>query len=92
VGSDAHAVDLKGAFFAAQIVAKAMIAGGRGGRTINLLSVDAFRPSGRLVAYYAAKAGRAAVTQSMAKELDEHHILVNAVAPGATVTAERLAT
>jgi NAD(P)-dependent dehydrogenase (short-subunit alcohol dehydrogenase family) len=44
-----------------------------------------------LVAYAAAKAGLWAVTQSMAKELAEHRILVNAVTPGATITAERIA-
>lgn len=83
--------DLKGAFFASQFAANAMIAAGHGGRNINLLSVDAFRPSGMLVAYAAAKAGLWAVTQSMAKELAEHWILVNAVTPGATITAERIA-
>ena len=31
-----------------------------------------------------------AVTQSMAKELGEYGILVNAVIPGATMTAERI--
>lgn len=83
--------DLRGAFFLSQLAAKAMIAGGRGGRIINLLSIDAFRPKGFLVAYDAAKAGLWAVTTSMANELAEHGILVNAVAPGATITAERIA-
>jgi len=82
--------DLKGAFFISQMVAQSMITGRHGGRIINLLSVDAFRPMGMLVAYDAAKAGLAAVTRSMAKELAEHNILVNAVVPGATITAERL--
>jgi glucose 1-dehydrogenase len=44
-----------------------------------------------LVAYAATKAGLWAVTQSMAKELAELRILVNAVTPGATITAERIA-
>jgi NAD(P)-dependent dehydrogenase (short-subunit alcohol dehydrogenase family) len=68
-----------------------MIKSKQGGRIINLLSVDAFRPSGMLVAYDAAKAGLWAVTMSMAKEFAEHQILVNAVAPGATITPERIA-
>lgn len=83
--------DLKGAFFLAQYAARAMIDAGGGGRIINLLSVDAFRPMGVLAAYASAKAGLWAATQNLAKELAQHQILVNAVTPGATVTAERLA-
>jgi NAD(P)-dependent dehydrogenase (short-subunit alcohol dehydrogenase family) len=82
--------DLKGAFFLAQYAAKAMIAAGGGGRIINLLSVDAFRPMGFLAAYASAKAGLWAATQNLAKELAPHHILVNAITPGATITKERL--
>ena len=44
-----------------------------------------------LAAYGAAKAGLMAVTHSMAVELGQHGILVNAVIPGATMTAERIA-
>lgn len=83
--------DLKGAFFLSQFAARAMIAAGRGGRIINLLSTDAFRPTGTLSAYGAAKLGLWSATQAMAKELAEHRILVNAVTPGATITEERLA-
>ncbi|MBT8225247.1 MAG: SDR family oxidoreductase [Dactylosporangium sp.] len=86
-----HDIDLKGAFFATQAAAQAMIAGGRGGRIVNILSTDAFRPMGMLVAYDAAKAGLDAVTRSLAKELAPHRILVNSVAPGATITTERIA-
>lgn len=83
--------DLKGAFFAAKFAANEMIKAGRGGRIINVLSTEIFRPTGLLVAYGAAKAGLMAVTKSMAKELGEYGILVNAVIPGATLTAERIA-
>src|SRR5271163_602207 len=83
--------DLKGAFFLAQYAAKAMIDAGGGGRIINLLSVDAFKPMGPLAAYAAAKAGLWAATQNMAKELAPQQILVNAVTPGSTITEERLA-
>jgi NAD(P)-dependent dehydrogenase (short-subunit alcohol dehydrogenase family) len=68
-----------------------MIKAGRGGRIINLLSTETYRPTGLLVAYGAAKAGLMAVTHSMAVELGQHGILVNAVIPGATMTAERIA-
>jgi NAD(P)-dependent dehydrogenase (short-subunit alcohol dehydrogenase family) len=82
--------DLKGAFFRAQFAAKAMIAAGNGGRIINLLSTDAFRPTGTLAPYGAAKLGLWSATRAMAKELAEHRILVNAITPGATITEERL--
>jgi NAD(P)-dependent dehydrogenase (short-subunit alcohol dehydrogenase family) len=82
--------DLKGAFFLAQYAAKGMIAAGDGGRIINLLSTAALRPNGVFSAYGAAKLGLWLATQAMAKEFAEHHILVNAVTPGATLTEERL--
>jgi NAD(P)-dependent dehydrogenase (short-subunit alcohol dehydrogenase family) len=88
---DVVGADLKGAFFLAQYAAKAMIDAGGGGRIINLLSVDAFKPMGPLAAYAAAKAGLWAATQNLAKELAPHQILVNAVTPGSTITEERLA-
>lgn len=83
--------DLKGAFFLAQYAAKSMIAAGGGGRIINLLSTDAFKPMGPLAAYASAKSGLWAATQNLAKELAPHQILVNAVTPGSTITEERLA-
>jgi NAD(P)-dependent dehydrogenase (short-subunit alcohol dehydrogenase family) len=83
--------DLKGAFFLAQYAAKSMIDAGGGGRIINLLSTDAFKPMGPLAAYASAKAGLWAATQNLAKELAAHRILVNAVTPGSTITEERLA-
>jgi NAD(P)-dependent dehydrogenase (short-subunit alcohol dehydrogenase family) len=82
--------DLKGAFFLAQFAAKAMIADGRGGKIINVLSNDAFRPTGILSAYGAAKLGMLSATQAMAKELAPHQILVNALTPGSIITQERL--
>jgi len=82
--------DLKGAYFLAQFAARAMIAAGNGGRIVNLLSTDAFRPTGTLSAYGAAKLGLWSATQAMAKELAEHRILVNAVTPGAIITQDRI--
>jgi NAD(P)-dependent dehydrogenase (short-subunit alcohol dehydrogenase family) len=82
--------DLKGAYFLAQFAARAMIAGGRGGRIINVLSTDALRPTGFLSAYGAAKLGLWSATQAMAKELAEHRILVNALTSGSTITQERI--
>jgi NAD(P)-dependent dehydrogenase (short-subunit alcohol dehydrogenase family) len=87
---DLVGADLKGAFFLAQYAAKAMIEAGNGGRIVNLLSVDAFKPMGFLAVYASAKAGLWAATQNLAKELAPHHILVNAVTPGSTITQERI--
>ncbi|MBT8342083.1 MAG: SDR family oxidoreductase [Desulfatitalea sp.] len=86
-----HDTDLKGAFFLAKAAAMAMIAAGRGGRIINVLTTDAFRPSGLRVTYAAAKAGLWAITLDLAKELAEHRIQVNAVTPGATISVDRIA-
>jgi NAD(P)-dependent dehydrogenase (short-subunit alcohol dehydrogenase family) len=44
-----------------------------------------------LAPYGAAKAGLMAVTHSLAVELGQYGIIVNAVIPGATMTAERIA-
>ncbi len=83
--------DLKGPFFLSKFAAAEMIKAGRGGgRIINIISTEVVLPTGMLVAYGAAKAGLMAVTRSMAKELGEYGILVNAVIPGATLTAERI--
>jgi hypothetical protein len=73
-----------------KFAAEAMIAGKRGGRIINILSTAAFQVASPLIAYGAAKIGLWYVTQAMAQELAEHKILVNAVTPGATMTAERI--
>ncbi|MCL6446065.1 MAG: SDR family oxidoreductase [Alicyclobacillus sp.] len=84
-------VDTKGAFFFAKFAAEAMIAAGHGGRIINILSTAAFQVASPLIAYGAAKASLWYITQAMAQELAKYHILVNAVTPGATMTAERIA-
>ncbi len=83
--------DLKGAFFLSKFAAEAMIAAGNGGRIINLLSTAAFRIQSIFAAYGAAKVGLWHITKVLAQELAEYQILVNAVTPGSTMTAERLA-
>jgi len=81
-------VNLKGACFCAQAVAKAMIPAGRPGVIINLTSGAAFRSSPRGVHYVASKGGVLSMTRAMALELAPYGIRVNAIAPGLTDTAQ----
>lgn len=79
-------LNLRGAFFYSQAAAQAMIKAGRGGRIINIASIDAVHPHREMAAYNASKAGVVAITKTLALELAPHGILVNAVAPGNIVT------
>src|SRR5947209_3125116 len=79
-------VDLTGAYLAAQEAARRMIAQGGGGRIVNVTSVHEHVPLAGSSAYCAAKGGLGLLTKTMALELAEHGILVNAVAPGEIAT------
>jgi NAD(P)-dependent dehydrogenase (short-subunit alcohol dehydrogenase family) len=79
-------VDLTGAFLAGQQAARVMVAAGRGGRIINVTSVHEHVPLRTASVYCAAKGGLGLLTKTMAIELAEHGILVNAVAPGEIAT------
>jgi 2-deoxy-D-gluconate 3-dehydrogenase len=77
------ATNLRSAFLFTQAASQAMIAQGRGGKIINITSVDALHPSSvGLAAYDASKHGLWGFTKNSALELAEHGIMVNAVAPG----------
>ena len=80
------AVNEKAVFFMAQVVAREMVAQGRGGAIVNISSTAAAHPVRWKVDYNAAKAAVASMTRSLAKELGEHRIRVNAVGPGGTNT------
>ena len=83
-----HDVNLKGACFCTQAVARAMVAAGRSGAIVNLTSGAAFRGSPRGVHYCASKGGVLSMTRQMALELAPYRIRVNAIAPGLTDTAQ----
>jgi len=79
-------VNLKGALLMSQAVAQEMIKQG-GGRIINISSISGLRArADGTGAYCISKAGVNMLTQVMARELAEHNILVNAIAPGSIKT------
>ncbi|MEV6548566.1 SDR family oxidoreductase [Streptomyces sp. NPDC051597] len=79
-------VDLVGPFLCGQKAARRMIEQGDGGRIINVTSVHEHQPRVGAAPYCAAKGGLGLLTQTMALELAEHGITVNAVAPGEIAT------
>lgn len=76
---------LRGTFLCCRVFAPDMIARG-GGRIVNIASELALTGERLLAHYCAAKAGVLGLTKALARELVEHGILVNAVAPGMTET------
>jgi NAD(P)-dependent dehydrogenase (short-subunit alcohol dehydrogenase family) len=63
-----------------------MIAGGRGGAIINVTSIEGSRAAPGYAVYAACKAGINNLTRTLALELAEHKIRVNAIAPDYTIT------
>jgi meso-butanediol dehydrogenase/(S,S)-butanediol dehydrogenase/diacetyl reductase len=81
------AVNLSGAFYCTQAAARAMIAGGAGGRIINIASQAAKTGFPHLPAYVSSKHGMIGLTRASAVELGAHGITVNAVCPNHVTTA-----
>jgi len=79
-------VNLKGVYFLSQQAAKEMARGGKGGKIINISSCHDTVPLALRSAYGVSKGGLAMLTKSLALELAEHKINVNAVSPGAILT------
>ena len=63
-----------------------MIRGGRGGAIINISSIEGSRAAPYYAVYAACKAGMNNFTRTMALELADHGIRVNAIAPDFTLT------
>jgi NAD(P)-dependent dehydrogenase (short-subunit alcohol dehydrogenase family) len=63
-----------------------MIKGGRGGSVINVASIEASRAAPNFAVYAACKAGMLNFTRTLAVELSDHQIRVNAIAPDFTAT------
>lgn len=73
---------LNGSFHATLAVGRRMIASGKGGTMLNILTTYAWTGSGFVVPSAAAKAGVLAMTRSLAVEWAKYKIRVNAIAPG----------
>jgi NAD(P)-dependent dehydrogenase (short-subunit alcohol dehydrogenase family) len=63
-----------------------MIKGARGGSVINVTSIEGSRAAPSYSVYAACKAGLNNLTRTLAVELADHHIRVNAIAPDMTDT------
>lgn len=83
---DVFAVDLKAAWICAKHVLPGMIAARRGS-VVNIASLHARLTINGMFPYAAAKAGLLGFTRSLALEVAEHGIRVNAVSPGYVRTA-----
>ncbi len=79
-------VNLKGVYFLSQKAAQAMVRAGAGGKIINISSCHDIVPLNLRSSYGVSKGGLAMLTRSLALELAEHKINVNAVSPGAILT------
>ncbi len=80
-------VNLKSAFLFTKAASEVMIKQGKGGKIINITSVDALHPSSiGLAVYDASKHGLWGFTKNTALELAPHKIWVNSIAPGSIDT------
>jgi len=82
-----YRINLRGTAFLSKAAALRMIQQGKGGRIINISSVDSVHPSMvGLAAYDASKGGVLSFTKNFALEMAPHGVLVNAIAPGGVAT------
>lgn len=79
-------INLKGVFLCSKEVAKEMIKRKKGGKIINISSLNAYRGGKNTVHYCASKGGVNTLTKALAIELAPYNINVNGVAPGLTDT------
>jgi NAD(P)-dependent dehydrogenase (short-subunit alcohol dehydrogenase family) len=81
------AANLETTFFTSQAVASKLVADGLPGSIVSVSSISGMNTAPFHIAYGTAKAAVVAMTRTMAVELADSGIRVNAVAPGVTETA-----
>ena len=79
-------VDLDGLYFMSRAALQPMLAGGKGGRIINIASVVGLAAMRLQSPFVGAKAGIVHLTRSMALELGPQGVLTNAIAPGSIMS------
>lgn len=84
-------VNLRGSYFTAQAGARVMVEQGTAGRILLMSSVTGGRAFLNLGAYGISKAGIRHMAKSLALELGQYGITVNAISPGAILTERTLA-
>ncbi|WP_378946830.1 SDR family NAD(P)-dependent oxidoreductase [Mesorhizobium sp. ANAO-SY3R2] len=87
-----YGINLLHMFHVCKAAIPLMRAGGAGGSIINVSTVEAFRGIPMTVVYSAFKAAITGFTQSLAVELGQYGIRVNAIAPETTNSAQIVAT
>jgi NAD(P)-dependent dehydrogenase (short-subunit alcohol dehydrogenase family) len=75
-------VNLRGTFLMSKFFGKEMVAAGNGGAIINISSIAGKILPPNTSAYAASKAGIQALTASMAQEVGQYGVRVNAICPG----------
>ncbi|NVN49956.1 SDR family oxidoreductase [Mycolicibacterium hippocampi] len=81
------AANLETAFFMSQAISRELLARSLRGSIVSVSSISGMNTAPFHIAYGTAKAAVVAMTRTMAVELAQHGIRVNAVAPGVTETA-----
>ncbi len=78
--------NLESVLHCTQRVARRLVAVGRPGSVVNVVSIEGVRAAPLYAAYAAAKAGAISATRTLALELAPHGIRVNAIAPDICLT------